>query len=80
MRLAIFAVLAGIMTILPGCAISHGPDGLVCKAIPWHLHDGSYRPWNDVNSGSLQRWNSWGSIYGGGSSQSSFERGNLVRY
>lgn len=66
------------MTIVPGCAISQGPSGLVLKAVPWHLHDGTYRPFNDINSGNLPR--SHIGVYGGDSYQSSFEHGNLMRY
>ena len=80
-RLAIItatAGLAGILATLSGCAISRSPTGLALKAVPWHLHDGSYRPFNDINSGSLPR--TYLSIYGGDSYQSSFEHGNLMRY
>lgn len=80
-RLAIIAAtaaLAGILATLSGYAISRGPTGLALKAVPWHLHDGDYRPFNDINSGSLPR--PYFGIYGGDSYQSSFEHGNLMRY
>jgi hypothetical protein len=76
----ILAALAAVTTITSGCASDRGPNGLVLNPVPLHLHDGSYRPFNDVNSGSLPRWSHFSSVASGDSYQSSFEHGNLMRY
>lgn len=56
-RLWLRILIAGVVTMCSGCQVVEGPKGRVLKPIAWHLHDGTYRPFNDVNSGSLWSWN-----------------------
>jgi hypothetical protein len=76
----ILMAVTAISALTSGCAIDRGPTGLALNPVPLHLRDGSYRPFNDVNSGSLPRWSYLSSVSFGDSYQSSFEHGNLMRY
>lgn len=51
-----FVVLLAAGAALPattGCATVRESIGNVAHSTSWRLHDETYRPWNDVNSGSL---------------------------
>lgn len=56
-RLLTGVLIAGVLALSSGCQVVNGPSGRMLKPVAWHLRDGSYRPFNDVNSGSLLSWN-----------------------
>ena len=64
-RLMMLFAISLALTALTGCTIERGPKGLAIHASPWHLRDGTYRPWNDVNSGTISRWRSRNNPYAG---------------
>ena len=43
----------GTLTATSGCATARESIGKAVHSMSWRLHDDIYRPWNDVNSGSL---------------------------
>jgi hypothetical protein len=57
-RLLMLVAISSTSMSLTGCTIERGPNGPAIHAASWHLQDGTYRPWNDVNSGTLSRWRS----------------------
>lgn len=74
-RVVCLAFAALLLITVPACTISHEPCGLVVRPADWHFTNGTYRPWNDINSGTLAApagayWgNPWGyGYYLGGSS------------
>lgn len=66
MRFMLRLVSIGLLFApMSGCTIAREPSGLAIHAAGWRLQDGSYRPWNDVNSGSLSPWISRRNPYAG---------------
>lgn len=67
-RMLCLAFAAMLLVTVPACTISHEPCGLVVRPADWHLTDGTYRPWNDINSGTLAMppGSYWGNPWGYG--------------
>jgi len=65
MRTILAATLASILLSSLGCATARDATGGISHA-DWHVTNGEYRPWNDVNSGGLprQRFSTFGGPYG----------------
>ena len=61
-------LLLAIALVAPcsGCTISREPCGIRIMAADWHLRNGTYRPFADVNSGSLAPPYGWYRSYGYG--------------
>lgn len=72
-------LLAGVVAISSGCEVVSRPGGWALKPIPWTLGNGSYRPFNDVNSETLPRRSS-GSWRNFATYEETVERGQLMRY
>jgi len=49
-----------------GCTISREPCGIRIKLADWHLRNETYRPFADVNSGTLAAPYGWYGTYGFG--------------
>ena len=77
-RLLTGMLLAGVLAMSSGCQVVGQPGGWKFKPVNWHLHNGTYRPFNDVNSGSLPPvfWD----ICGPTSYEDTIEHGQLMRY
>jgi hypothetical protein len=72
-------LLAGVVALCSGCEVVNQPGGWRLKPIPWTLGNGTYRPFNDVNSEGLPRLGA-GSWRNFATYEETIERGQLMRY
>ena len=72
-------LLAGVVAVSSGCEVVSRPGGWALKPIPWTLGNGTYRPFNDVNSEGLPRLGA-GSWRNFATYEETIERGQLMRY
>ena len=70
-------LVAALLATASGCTVVSEGRGFTLKPIPWQFHNGTYRPFNDVNSGNLSRR---GGIRYYGTFEETIERGQLMRY
>lgn len=77
-RLLMGMLMAGVLAMTCGCTVVSEAHGFSLKPIPWRLHNGTYRPFNDVNSGGLSPWRGGYRSYG--TYEETIERGQLMRY
>ena len=76
-RLGLGLLLAVVLAAVSGCTVVGEGRGFALKPIPWQIHNGTYRPFNDVNSGNLPRWSG---IRYYGTFEETIEHGQLMRY
>jgi hypothetical protein len=65
-RLKSLLLAIAFVSSCSGCTISREPCGIRIKFADWHLRNGTYRPFADVNSGTLGAPYGWYGTYGFG--------------